>query len=341
MTLDQASVQVAYEIDNKRESLSNIVTDVLKEYDFTLHSMSKSARSDKQEHIKRPMNAFMVWAQAARRKLADQHPNLHNADLSRTLGKLWRVLSDEEKRPFIDEAERIRLQHKKDHPDYKYQPKRKRTGAKNVEIEKPKKTVKESAAKRQKTRQESRSATPDIPGLNTPPSTPDTKSLASPFSDHASVSSTPLIEELAPPCIDLQLDGIESLAAELCAGIDKTELDVYISPGDPCKREHTQSTDSLHTIQPAYPRPPPPPYMQEPFFGDWTFQESLPTPISPPLDRYTNYMVKEEPAIAHYQPPCALYDAGSRSEGFYSYQSPSEAANYYREGSENPLNWLY
>lgn len=76
-------------------------------------------------HIKRPMNAFMVWAQAARRALSKTHPTLHNAQLSKTLGNLWHRLTDEQRAPFIEEANRLRDEHKSEHPDYKYQPKRK------------------------------------------------------------------------------------------------------------------------------------------------------------------------------------------------------------------------
>lgn len=59
-------------------------------YDWTLLPVTSRAGSRRSAHVKRPMNAFMVWAQAARRRLADQYPQLHNAELSKTLGKLWR-----------------------------------------------------------------------------------------------------------------------------------------------------------------------------------------------------------------------------------------------------------
>ncbi|CAH1123309.1 unnamed protein product [Ceutorhynchus assimilis] len=117
-----------------KTEINEAVTKVLQGYDWTLVPIASKAASDKRKlHVKRPMNAFMVWAQAARRKLADQYPQLHNAELSKTLGKLWRVLSENDKKPFIEEAERLRVIHKREHPDYKYQPRRRKPNNKSTD----------------------------------------------------------------------------------------------------------------------------------------------------------------------------------------------------------------
>lgn len=52
---------------------------------------------------------------------------MHNAVISKSLGVRWKALSEAEKQPYIDEAERLRRLHSQEYPDYKYRPKKKQT----------------------------------------------------------------------------------------------------------------------------------------------------------------------------------------------------------------------
>jgi len=91
----------------------------------TPYTDATQTKKHKLNHIKRPMNAFMVWSQLERRKIIEVTPDKHNAEISKELGRRWKLLPEEARQPYKEEAERLRLLHQKEYPDYKYKPRKK------------------------------------------------------------------------------------------------------------------------------------------------------------------------------------------------------------------------
>ena len=95
------------------------------------HACRSAASPNKSKRIKRPMNAFMVWSSVERKKLAEKEPRLHNTELSKRLGLMWKSMTENEKLPYRKEADKLKAKLMDDHPDYKYRPRRRKIDAAN------------------------------------------------------------------------------------------------------------------------------------------------------------------------------------------------------------------
>ncbi|KAL3982327.1 HMG (high mobility group) box family protein [Acanthocheilonema viteae] len=72
------------------------------------------------QHIRRPMNAFMIFSKRHRPLVHERYPNRDNRTVSKILGEWWYALGPEEKQKYHDLATQVKEAHFRAHPDWKW-----------------------------------------------------------------------------------------------------------------------------------------------------------------------------------------------------------------------------
>lgn len=108
------------------EDLSLTMASPVSELSSQGSEMSDSALSggsrtgENTKHIKRPMNAFILFSKNHRTLFKQLYPGRDNRKISTLLAEKWRGMKPEEKEPYRLEAKELMRQTKESHPDFKY-----------------------------------------------------------------------------------------------------------------------------------------------------------------------------------------------------------------------------
>ncbi|TFK70575.1 high mobility group box, partial [Pluteus cervinus] len=71
--------------------------------------------------VPRPRNAFILFrCDFVRQKKIPEDVEKDHRNISRIVGRIWREMSEEDKFPWVEMAEREKLVHSQTYPGYKY-----------------------------------------------------------------------------------------------------------------------------------------------------------------------------------------------------------------------------
>jgi hypothetical protein len=94
----------------------------------TLPSSGKSeATLNDKVKIRRPPNAYIIFAKEWRKILAAQNPNEKIQQISTRLGAMWKSLTDDERDHYMHTAHKLEIEHRTKYPNYVYCPNTART----------------------------------------------------------------------------------------------------------------------------------------------------------------------------------------------------------------------
>uniref|UniRef100_A0A914GQR3 HMG box domain-containing protein n=1 Tax=Globodera rostochiensis TaxID=31243 RepID=A0A914GQR3_GLORO len=77
-------------------------------------------REEKKDHIKKPMNAFMLFMKANRHKYLEESTDKRkqSAELNKELGQIWQQMSREAQQPYYEMAQKAKEEHARMHPQW-------------------------------------------------------------------------------------------------------------------------------------------------------------------------------------------------------------------------------
>ncbi|KAH0021774.1 hypothetical protein KCU80_g16008, partial [Aureobasidium melanogenum] len=188
-------------------------------------SPASSGSPKKGPKASRPANAFILYRKHHHSDIVARNPGLHNNEISKIIGKMWRDESEPVKKQWKDKAENVKRQHLRDHPDYQYQPhkphekKRRMTKRKAMALAAQQNTASTSASASAASTSANAQAPADSTIFSPAPSSVD------PFS---SVTSPAQIVDLAnfdDPSLSYSADG--DLAAFTLDSFQPGQLDLF------------------------------------------------------------------------------------------------------------------